>query len=136
MAKTKKAFSELSDAGKKRRLAKYEAERAERGTDQLLGRLVRPVSLRATSKGDGSQSAYFTVAVWNANENKTDFVNMSGYVKPGSDKLEAFYKGLTKGQLLSVEYKVVESDKIDKMTGEPKTFINAYSVMKREIKTA
>lgn len=118
----KKDFNDLTDSGKKARLRKYEEERAERGTQQDLARLVRDVAPSIKEIKDGAKSAYLRLAVWNAETQETDFFTVSAYIAP--DKVgtayEDFYAGLQKGDLVSVEYK---------KNGE---FNNAYSVFLRQ----
>lgn len=120
----KKDFAELTDQGQNARLKKYEEERAERGTVQVLGRLVRDLEPSIKDVADGAKAAYLRLAVWNADTQETDFMTISAYI--AEDKvggpLEDFYASLEKGQLLSVEYK------------ENGEFKNAYNVFKRDTK--
>lgn len=118
----KKEFTELTAGGQKARLRTYEKERAERGTEQVLGRLVRDLAPSIKEIKDGAKSAYMRVAVWNAETKETDFMVISAYIAPdkvGTD-YEAFYASLEKGDLVSIEFK---------QNGEYK---NAYSVFLRE----
>lgn len=118
----KKAFNELTKSGQASRLKKYEKERAERGTTQVLGRLVRPLAPSIKPVKDGAKSAFMRLAVYNTETSKTDFMTVSAYI--AADKvggqLEDFYKSLNKGDLVSVEYK------------ETNGFNNAYSVILRK----
>lgn len=101
----KKAFSELTEQGKKARLKKYEEERAARGTQESLVRLVQPATFKDI-KGD-AKLAVFRFAMFNKEAKKTEFFTASAYVakeKVGG-KLEAFYASLEKGQLVAVEWK-------------------------------
>lgn len=43
----KKAFNELTERGQKQRLAKYEKERAARGAQETLARLVKPAKIKS-----------------------------------------------------------------------------------------
>lgn len=120
----KKEFNQLTDQGQKARLNKYEEERAERGTVQVLGRLVRDLAPAIKDIDGGAKSAYMRLAVWNAETETTDFMTISAYIaadKVGGE-LEAFYANLKKGDLLSVEYK------------ENGEFKNAYGVFLRQAK--
>lgn len=120
----KKEFNQLTDQGQKARLNKYEEERAERGTEQVLGRLVRDLAPSIKEIEGGAKSAYMRLAVWNAETEKTDFMTISAYIakdKVGGE-LEAFYASLKKGDLLSVEFK------------ENGDFKNAYGVFLRQAK--
>jgi len=101
---SKKAFSELTEQGKKRRLNQYAKERAERGTTQVLARLVKPATIK-TIAGD-NKLAVFRFASYDKEAEKTNFFTASAFIKKGKDALENFYASLQKGQLVSVEYKV------------------------------
>lgn len=120
----KKEFNQLSEAGQKARLNKYEEERSERGTTQALGRLVRDLAPSIKEIEGGAKAAYMRLAVWNAETEKTEFMTISAYIAPDKvgGELEAFYSDLKKGDLLSVEYK------------ENGEFKNAYGVFKRQSK--
>lgn len=120
----KKDFSELTEQGQKARLAKYEDERAKRGTEQVLGRLVRDLAPSIKEIAGDAKAAYIRLAVWDAEKQTTEFMTISAYIAPdkvGSD-LENFYAGLKKGDLVSIEYK---------QSGE---FKNAYNVFLRSTK--
>lgn len=120
----KKEFNQLTEAGQKARLNKYEEERAERGTTQALGRLVRDLAPSIKEIEGGAKAAYMRLAVWNPETEKTDFMTISAYIAPDKvgSELETFYSDLKKGDLLSVEYK------------ENGEFKNAYGVFKRQSK--
>lgn len=98
-----KKFSELTEKGKRQRLAKYQKEREARGTTETLARLVRPATIKEI-KG-GNKLAVFRFAAYDKAENETKFFTASAFIKKGKEKLEQFYAGLEKGQLVSVEYK-------------------------------
>lgn len=118
----KKDFNELTDQGQKARLQKYEDERAERGTVQVLGRLVSDLEPNIKEISDGAKSAYLRLAVWNKDTEETEFMTISAYIAPDKvgGELEQFYAGLNKGDLLSVEYK------------ENKGYKNAYGIFLRK----
>lgn len=104
MAKKKlKKFNELTERGKKQRLAKYQKEREARGTQETLARLVRPANIKPI-KGD-NKLAVFRFAAYDKEENDTKFFTASAFIAKGKEKLETFYAGLAKGQLVAVEYK-------------------------------
>lgn len=99
----KKSFNELTEKGQKQRLAKYQKEREARGTTEVLARLVKPASIKDI-KGD-NKLATFRLAVYDKESQKTNFFTASAFIEKGKEKLEQFYAGLTKGQLVAVEYK-------------------------------
>lgn len=120
----KKAFKELGKSGQASRLKKYEKQREERGTKQVLARLVRDVAPGIKEIANNAKAAYLRLAVYNQEAKETKFITVSAYIgadKVGTD-LEAFYAGLKKGNLVSVEYKETEG------------YNNAYGVFKRETK--
>lgn len=98
-----KKFNELTETGKKQRLAKYEKEREARGTTEVLARLVRPAKIKEIS-GD-NKLAIFRFATYDKDAKETKFFNATAFIKKGKDALENFYASLEKGQLVSVEYK-------------------------------
>ena len=100
----KKAFNELTEQGQKKRLAKYEQERAARGTTEALVRLVKPATIKTIK--DDNKMAILRFAEYNKETQETKFFTANAFIEKGKEKLEAFYAGLTKGQLLSLEYKV------------------------------
>lgn len=115
---TKKSFDQLTPQGQTRRLNKYEQERAERGTEQVLARLVRPAKINQNK--DGSQSAVFRFAV-NETGQPASFFTASAYIAKDKDSLQEFYQnGLKTGDLVSVEYKTV------------KGYNNIYNLMNRQ----
>lgn len=119
---TKKSFNELTKSGQAARLKKYEKERAERGTTQVLGRLVKDLAPSIKPVKDGAKSAFMRLAVYDVEAKTTSFMNVSAYIaadKVGG-KLEEFYSSLNKGDLVSVEYK------------ENNGFNNAYSIILRK----
>lgn len=99
----KKSFSELTERGQKQRLAKYEAERAQRGTQEALVRLVRPASFKDLK--DGNRLAVFRLAKFDKVDNETKFFTATAFIKKGKEALEAWYASLPKGALVSVEFK-------------------------------
>lgn len=101
-----KQFKELTEKGQKQRLAKYAKQREENGTVDALVRLVKPAVISETKTGDGSKTARFRFAEYNKETGKTDYYNASAFIKPGQDKLEAYYADLAKGDLVSIEYKM------------------------------
>lgn len=103
-----KPFKELSKAGQTKRLNKYAAERAERGTERVLGRVVKTPKLNTIK--NGAKQAVIRLAMYDAEENTTTFENFLAYIS--SDKandpdnnLVAYYKGLAQGDLVSIEFK-------------------------------
>ena len=113
----KKLYSELTEQGKKQRLAKYQKEREARGTTETLCRLVKPASIKEI-KGD-NKLATFRFAAYDKESNETSFFTASAFIAKGKDKLESFYAGLGKGQLVAVEYK------------ENNGYTNIYNLMDR-----
>ncbi len=104
----------------------YEAERAARGTTEILGRLTRPVKF--VDAKNGAKMAYVNIAHNNSETKKTDFLLMSLFIsaeKVGGS-LEGFYAGLKKGQLVSIEYKANEKNGV--------TYNNIYSLFPRQAK--
>ena len=120
-----KAYKDLTTAGKAKRLAKYDAERAELskkyGVDvqDVLANLVRPATIKENS--NGSKTAIMRLAIYNAEEKKTDFVTGTMYIAEGKESLEGFITGLDKGDLLSIRYVVNDHGNM-----------NLWSVFKRE----
>lgn len=100
----KKKFSELTEKGQKQRLNKYQKERQARGTEESLVRLVKQANIKPI-KG-GNKMAVFRFAAYDKESKETKFFTASAFIAKGKDKLEEFYANLTKGQLVSVEYKV------------------------------
>lgn len=117
---TKKAFKDLTPQGQKKRLAQYDKERAERGTVDVLARVVKPANIKAIA--NDNEMAVFRLAVYNKGTGKTDFITASAFIKKGKDKLRDYYASLEKGQLVSVEIK------------ESKGYKNIYNMMSREAK--
>lgn len=103
-----KAYKDLTTAGKAKRLAKYDAERAELSkkygveVQDVLANLVREPSIKENS--NGSKTAIMRLAIYNAEEKKTDFVTGTMYIAEGKESLEGFITSLGKGDLLSVRY--------------------------------
>lgn len=110
-------FKELTEQEQQQRLAKYQAEREARGTEEVLARLVRPASIKNIK--DNNKLAVFRFAVYNKDAGETKFFTASAFIEKGKDKLEQFYTGLQKGQLVAVEYK------------ENKGYTNIYNLMDR-----
>lgn len=117
---TKKNFNELTEQGKKARLTKYAKERAERGTVDMLARLVKPANIKEIA--NDNEMAVFRLAVYNKETGKTDFITASAFIKKGKDKLKDYYTSLETGQLVSVEIK------------ESNGYKNIYNMMSRETK--
>lgn len=99
----KKQFNELTDAGKKARLAKYEKEREARGTKQTLARIVATPKIKDIA--NGNKQAVIRLAVNKAGSKEAEFPVVTAFIKKGKDGLENYYANLQKGQLVSVEYK-------------------------------
>lgn len=122
MATKMKPYAELTEAGKKRRLAKYEkdnaAERQElqqayeekHGTSielhDDLANLVRPATLKENA--NGSKTAVMRLAIYNPETKKPDYKTATVYIAPEKvgQKFEDFIAGLCKGDLLSIRYAV------------------------------
>lgn len=117
MAKKLKPFSQLSESGKKARLAKYEKERQARGTREALVRAVKPMKFKALKNGD--TLGVLRVAEYDKETNETKFYNVNAYIKTGKTALKSFYESIQKGQLLSIEMK------------ENEGYINAYQIIDR-----
>lgn len=98
-----KKFNELTAKGQKQRLAKYQKEREARGTEETLARLVRPATIKPI-KGD-NKLAVLRFAAYDKEKEETKFFSASAFIAKGKDALEEFYAGLSKGQLVAVEYK-------------------------------
>lgn len=113
----KKSFKELTPKGQAQRLAKYEKERQARGTTEALVRLVKPAVIK-TIKGD-NKMAIFRFAAYDKEAQETKFFTASAFIENGKTALESFYAGLTKGQLVAVEYK------------ESNGYKNIYNLMDR-----
>lgn len=116
----KKQFKELTAKGQKARLTKYAKQREELGTLNTLANLVRKPTIK--SLDNGANLVSFRLAIYNAETEKTDFVNASAYINPEKvgGELESFYASLDKGQLVSVDYK---------MNGD---FMNVWKMFTRE----
>lgn len=96
-------FNQLSEAEQQERLNKYEQERAARGTKQALVRLVKPATIKDIA--NGNQLAVFRFAEYNKETKEPKFFTATAFIKAGKDSLKSWYQNLTKGQLLSLEYK-------------------------------
>lgn len=116
-----KKFNELTKSGQRARLQKYEKERQERGTTQVLARLAQPVKFKECK--NGALNAFLRLAI-NEKGKETEFITVSHYVKPEkiNQPLHNWLKDIKVGQLLSVEYK------------EANGWKNAYTIMEREAK--
>lgn len=111
-------FNELkTETGKQKRLDRYAKEREERGTVECLARLVRPAKIKEIK--DGNRQASVRLAIYNKEKKDSDFITASKFIEKGKDALEEFYASLTKGQLVSVEYKQTNG------------YNNIYSMMDR-----
>jgi hypothetical protein len=106
----KKAYAELTESGKAKRLATYQKQREELSekygveVNDCLANLVRPANIKENS--NGSKTAVMRLAIYNAEEKKTDFVTGTMYIAPEKvgTKFESFIAGLAKGDLLSIRY--------------------------------
>lgn len=81
----------------------YAAQRAARGTEEFLARLVKPCAFKTTK--DGAEIAIFRLARWDKEKQDTEFLTATAYIKSGKDSLKNWYASLGKGQLVSVEMK-------------------------------
>lgn len=102
MAKAKK-YQELTPAGQKKRLAKYEKEHAANGTSENLVRLVREATIKNIK--DGNKQAIFRFALYEKGVEETRFVTAKAFIGKGKDALEQFYRSLTPQHLLSATLK-------------------------------
>ena len=117
MAK-KVPFNELKrESDKIKRLQKYADADAELGTKTVLARVVKSAKIKDLA--NGSKQAIIRVAIYDAATKETEFVNMFAYIAEGKNTLENFYAGLTKGQLVSVQFKINNG------------FHNVYTMMDR-----
>lgn len=111
MAKAKK-FNELTEQGKKQRLAKYDKQRAERGTEEALVRLVNDPVIRDTkSKDNKDRVAYFRFMEFDKTTNEKKWYNASAYIREGKVALEEYFASLKKGDLVAIEFKISEDGK-------------------------
>ena len=110
-------FSELTEVEQQARLAEYAQKDAELGTQTVLARIVKPSKINDLK--NGAKQAIVRVAIYDKETKETSFKNMFQYIAEGKDALEAFYAGLKKGQLVSVQYK------------ENNGFNNIYTLMDR-----
>lgn len=122
MAK-KKAFNELTEQGKKQRLAKYAKERAERGTTDHLVRLVRDPKIKVLD--NGAKQASFRFVEYNKETKEKEYFNATAYIAEGKDALLAYYESTGKGDLVSLEIKEVEAP-------DGNTYKNIYNMLTRE----
>lgn len=116
MAKAKK-FKDLTPAGQKKRLAKYEKQHQENGTKETTARLVREAVIKDIK--DGNKQAIFRFALHEKGAEQPRFETMSAFIAKGKDSLEEFYRSLTPKHLLSVTYK------------ESNGYINVWNLMDR-----
>lgn len=114
---TKKSFKDLTPQGQKKRLDKYEQERQARGTTEALVRLVKPAVIKTIK--DDNKMAIFRFAAYDKEAQETKFFTASAFIEKGKTALESFYAGLSKGQLVAVEYK------------ESNGYKNIYNLMDR-----
>lgn len=98
-----KKFNELTPQGQTRRLNKYEKERQERGTTEMLVNIVKPAKIKEIK--DGNKIAIFRLAAYDKEAKETKFFTANAFIKAGKDALEKYYASLAKGQLCAVEYK-------------------------------
>lgn len=88
----------------------YAAELAKYGREERLARVVSPATFKEITEGKnkGSKMIYLNLAFYDTKTKKTEFHLASYFLR--ADKvgtpLEAYYAGLEKGQLLSVQYKM------------------------------
>lgn len=88
----------------------YAAELAKYGREERLARVVRPATFKEINEGEnkGSKMIYLNLAFYDTKTKKTEFHLASYFLR--ADKvgtpLEAYYAGLEKGQLLSVQFKI------------------------------
>lgn len=118
MAK-KKAFKDLTPQGQKKRLEKYAAERAERGTTDHFCRIVQPATVKEQANGD--KRVVFRFAEYDKEKGESVFYNASAYVKAEKKELLDYYMSLKKGDTVSVEIKVSKGWK------------NIYNMMSRQV---
>lgn len=104
MAKPKK-YQDLTPAGQKKRLAKYEKEREANGTKETTARLVREAVIKDIK--DGNKQAIFDLALHEKGAEQPRFVTMRAFIAKGKDTLEEFYRNLTPKHLLSVTYREI-----------------------------
>jgi len=130
---SKKAFAELTESGKAKRLAGYEKQKRalEAAYEEKHGKsielhdtlanLVRPATIKENS--NGSKTAILRLAIYDAEAKKTEFKTGTIYIAPEKvgEKFEGFISGLEKGALLSVRYYVNDHGNM-----------NIWSVFKRE----
>lgn len=107
----------LSETEKKVRRDMYAAQRKERGTKEELVRLAELPKIR-NIKGD-NKMAVFRLVINKENEDPI-FFTASAFIKKGKDSLEAFYRSLKIGQLVSVEYVISKEG-----------YTNIYNLMDR-----
>lgn len=110
----------LSETEKKARRDMYAAQRKARGTKEELVRLAEPPKIR-NIKGD-NKMAVFRLVINKENQDPV-FFTASAFIKKGKDNLEAFYRSLKVGQLVSVEYVVSKEG-----------YTNIYNLMDRSNK--
>lgn len=123
----KKNFAELTEAGKAKRLAKYDAERKamseQYGVEvcDTLANLVRPANIK--DNANGSKTAILRLAIYNAETKETEFKTGTIYIAPEKvgQSYEDFIKSLEKGALLSVRYVINDHGNM-----------NIWSVFKRQ----
>ena len=148
----RKPYAELTEAGKAKRLAKYEKENAaerqklEAAYAKKNGKTIELVDCLATlvrapkikENQNGSKTAVMRLAIYNAEAKKTEFVTGTMYLYEGtrtvvvngqkiektSEDLEAFIASLEKGNLLSIRYAKTPGQEI----------VNVWSIFKRERK--
>lgn len=122
MTNTKmKPYAELNEAEKAERRAFYEAQREQRGTVEVAGRLTSDAIIKELS--NGAKMSVVTVAV-NKKGEKAKFITASAYIEPGKDAFEAFHKSLKKGQFVTMEYKLSKDGKYN----------NIWNIFAREVK--
>ena len=96
-------FNTLSEAEKAERLAQYAQEDAKLGTKTVLARVVKAPKINDLK--NGAKQAIIRLAVYDKNTKTTEYDNFFGYIVEGKEALESFYANLTKGQLVSCQYK-------------------------------
>lgn len=123
---TKKKFSELTEAGKKRRLKEYEKAAQEKGVTRVFGRLACPPILKTLDNGDFNARIIFFVYNHETQESKR--MEASAYIKKESKAYKAYIQSLKKGQSANIELKERKSE------DGTRTYLNIYNIFAVEKK--
>lgn len=109
---TKKPFAELTEKGKKQRLAKYAKEREERGNLELKGNVARPIKLidGVDKEGKPFLRGVMTVAFNEEKDEKGETVFRTLTFYTSNEGLMNVYRGLKIGSFVTGEYSVNEKD--------------------------